>query len=248
MTRTFAMTLMALITFNPIAGSGATDNELLSMLEQIYEPTVMVESTLTLSVAAITLRDCQLFFDEGEFVPFVPITVDSQTFRYGGFFTGSGRFLFNPPLAMERQQIDRFFNADTLNRVFVKALIFCNDTILRQLRSGATIKNTPAGGQSSKLKDDLLNVLRTYKSRYFFFQALQNLVSGSKAPFLTTALDLKGGSSIVLQCDPLETDEMGLFREEWLPGPGHFLLLRSFQILDRLGQSHPAPDPVIGEA
>jgi len=200
----------------------ATDKELLDALDQMYEAPLMGESTLTISYATISLRDCQIYLDKGEFILFKPLFLDSARVRYGGFFTGQGRLLFYPPIGMERQQIGRFFKADSLNRTFTKALILFNDTLYQQLRGSAQVQSVSGGRRSDRLKDGLLDVLQTYKSRYFFFQTLTNLLSGKPQPFLTAAIALDKGGNVVVQCDPTKIEEMGLFKHEWLPGPGHF--------------------------
>ena len=200
----------------------ATDEELLAALDRMYDAPLMGESTLTISYGTIALRDCQLYLDKGEFIPFKPLILDSATIQYGGFFTGQGRLLFHPPIGMERQQIDRFFKTDSLNRTFTKALILFNDTLHSQLRRSSLARGDSDGRHSERLKDGLLDVLQTYKSRYFFFQALTNLCSGERQPFLTVALALDKGGNVVIECDPAESEEMGLLKHEWLPGPGNF--------------------------
>jgi hypothetical protein len=122
---------------------------------------------------------------------------------------------------MERQQIDRFFKTDSLNRTFAKALVIFNDTARRQLEtSGAWKAGTNA--TYGRLIEGLLDVLQTYKSRYFFYRAMTNLNAHRVEPFLTAAIELDKGGNVVAKCDPLEEEEIALLKHEWLPGPGHF--------------------------
>ena len=223
MMRHFGMMLVLAIVVNnlPLPVAAATDSELLTALGQMYEAPLLSESTLVISQGTISLRDFRLYLDKGELAPCAPIILGSDTIHYGGLFTGEGRLLFDPPIGMERQQIDRFFKTDSLNRTFTKALIIFNDTLRRQLENSGQWK-VGTNPISNRSKDGLLDVLRTYKSRLFFYQALTNLNAGQSEPFLIAAIAMDKGGNVVVQCDPSLTEEIALYKQEWLPGPGHF--------------------------
>lgn len=221
------MVLVSVIIISsiPISAAAATDSALLSALGEMYEAPLLPESTLVISQAAISLRDFRLYLDKGELAPCAPIILGPDTIHYGGLFTGEGRLLFDPPIGMERQQIDRFFKTDSLNRTFTKALIIYNDTLRRQLENSGQWK-VGTNTFSNRSKDGLLDVLRTYKSRLFFYQALTNLNAGHSKPYLIAAIAMDKGGNVVVQCDPSLSEEIALYKHEWLPGPGHF-----FQII-----------------
>ncbi|PWB71562.1 hypothetical protein C3F09_07690 [candidate division GN15 bacterium] len=202
--------------------TAATDTELLAALDSMYEAPLMSESTLAVSGGVISLRDFQLYLDSGQFIPFEPLELGSAGVHYGGFFRGRGRLLLHAPIAMERQQIDRFFKSDSLNRTFTRALILFNDTLQRQLLKSAQVDAGLDRRKTERLKDELLEVVRTFKSRYFFYQTLTNLSPGQSQPYITAALALDKGGNVVVQCDPTEREEIALFKHEWLPGSGYF--------------------------
>lgn len=203
--------------------AAATDTGLLAALDQMYDSPLLSDSGLMIVNGQITLWDCRIFFDSGEFIPFRPLTLDSAPIPYGGFFAGRGRLHFSPPIPMERQQIQRFFKTESLDRPFSRTIILCNDTLLRQLLSSRGAAAGPVNRKTDRLKDSLMDILQTFKSRYLFFQTLTNLAAKQSRPYLTAALALDRDDNIVVQCDPTESEEMGLFKHEWLPGTGHFL-------------------------
>lgn len=204
------LSFLIIFSFHP-RSNAATGGELKAAFEKFYDPS---GEQFYIPVKNLTLESpsLKLFLDSGIIYLFAPATIDSQKIYFGGYFVGQGRFQFQPPVAMEREQLRRFFDTDSLDRTFQKAEIFCNDSNLNLILNHAPgIPVAELSGINKEIKNSHENLTR-YDYRYFDFQTFKNLIEKWPEPYLMVNADLNKGGRVVYRFDPAEREEVGLYK------------------------------------
>lgn len=198
----------------PVSARGASDSTLLAALEQMYAPELDSASTIQVLGAAITRSDMQIHLDSGTITFFQPLILDSTKLYYGGLFVGSGRLRVQPPLAMERQQLQRFVKSDSLYRSFTKLVIMFDTATYRRLTRLPESKPATMPLASAKYLEVIQKDLQDSKDRWWFFNALGYLAAPPEEQYLLFTGPVDGAGNLLYLYDPNAEEEVGLFKRE----------------------------------
>lgn len=209
--------LLLSIVLGPNAeGDAATDeprSALREAAEQIAKAELDSTTTLTLTNVTIRQRDLLLYLDSGSFTFFKPVEIDSTAVRFGGLFVGRGRFQYAPPFSMERQQLQRFLNSDTLNREIRSLLLLFDSTTASEIEGERSSQGNQFG-KTRDIADRYLKYLKETRDGHISFATLRNLISGRTDPYLVAMADVENSGTLTYINDPFEREQVGLYRRE----------------------------------
>lgn len=181
--------------------------------DQILDLPLDTSQVLHLSQQVIAQRDMRLYLEEGDFMPFLPLELDSGKIWFGGIFIGKGHFEFQPPISMERQQLRRFMKTDSLNRQFEKTLLMLDSSQYLQLITAAT--------KGDRKNLDFNGVRKTHRGylddsvdRAFQFSALRSLADPISDEFMVALVELTEGGTVLYHFDPYSREQIGLYKRE----------------------------------
>jgi hypothetical protein len=125
------LTLLSIVPHPVIAGSSHESKR----YNKIYDEFINLQGdpTRIAHVSKLTLvRDAGTFyFQEGDFFLCTPIDGKDRAC----VFIGNGIFTFAPPNELERGQIQRTFETDTLRMVFHKLFLVAGDTTIDEFKT-----------------------------------------------------------------------------------------------------------------
>lgn len=204
-------TVVALIVLS-VQASAITSDELLAAFEKMYDPQLDTSVALSVSDVVIEYRDFQLQLDSGVVYLCEPIILDSVEHRFGGYFVGVGRFRFSPTVPMERDQLWRFMDTDTLDRVVEEVQLIFGDDIFEKIVAAA---DTVMPANTKKIRKAFRKshkYLVQREQRYHIFQALTCMVRKPDPPFLLVNTKPKDSERICYKFNPLSREEVQLLK------------------------------------
>ena len=207
-----------LTLFSAVVSLNAANGlELKLAYEIIHSPSIDTSHAIPIQDFTIEAVNLKLHLDTGIIYLFKQITIDSVNICPGGFFIGRGRFEYCPPVSMERDQLRRFFDTDSLNRTFEEAELFFDDDYLQLILEespGVPVRNH---GDVNNAIDRSHNRLAKYNNYFYDFQTLKNLVEDWPYPYLMVNVDLDKSGQVLYRLDPTEREEVQLYKHYWEP-------------------------------
>jgi len=207
--------LLLVPVFSAIA---ADSQELKRAYDGIYSAELDVATTLVVSNLVIEHQDMVLRLDSGRIGFLTPVAIDSTEHVFGGYFEGQGLFRFAPPNRMERDQLLRFFDTDSLCRPFDDAFFFFTDEIYQIILVAGTKASEPFGKREARACRKRREHFQKNVGRSFILEVLVNLVRPSERPLLM--LDFKPHKTQRLRYihNPQRREQTMLYRHHWEPG------------------------------
>ncbi len=200
-----------------------TDSGLVAAFGQMVKPEVDTTQVKLLSGLVIDQHDFRLMLDSGTFYFFNPVILDSSKRYYSGFFEGRGRFQFHPSMHMEKNQLARFYDSDSLNRPFTRAMLLFNERTAAMLRdSGQAVSMAPSRRTRAAIKE-FQNFLATDERKYYLFTVLRNLAFPRKQSFLLVNTDFANSSQVMYIFDPYEQEEIRFLKHYDKLGYGKYM-------------------------
>jgi len=196
------------------ASARGTDGvELLAAFEAMYEPDLDTSVTYSVDSLVLSCKDLEIVLSIGRLAFFPAVMIDGEEKGYAAYFKGTGQIMFTPPVAMEREQLDRFFKTDSLNRSFEEALfLFSSDltgTILERCRP---IEYLFREGERKDAKM-LYKALTKDDNRYYLYEALSNIVHPTQRPYLLANLEPDNSDPIFYIYNPEHREEVRLLKK-----------------------------------
>ncbi|MDH4157114.1 MAG: M1 family aminopeptidase [candidate division Zixibacteria bacterium] len=213
----------------------ATADEILDALEQMTEAELDSGSVVAVDSLVLEHHSLKLMFEPGEFCFFEPLHLNGDTLHYGAFYRGRGLFQFQPPVAMEREQLQRFFKSDSLNRYFEElVLLFDTRTYDRIVAASHPSDRQTPMKEFKNAKDHIeaLNsdLLATDKTSFPTVKTIKNLLYPLDKPFLVVSAYLDGGDRVHYTFDQYESEEVSLKKRLWEPGTDFMELINSYSV------------------
>ncbi len=196
-----------------VSASAADDVQLNAAIHQMMAPELDLGNVHAISATEIDQHDLKLILDTGKFYFFQPITLDSKPRLYGGMFIGKGHFQFGPLVSMERQQLNRFFKSDSLNRGITAALILCDSALASKLSQLPLVEVTKIERPLSEALNDYQGYITMREEYAYLFAALRNLLAPRKAGYLLVNTKFENDPQVFYIFDPYEREEVQFLRQ-----------------------------------
>ncbi len=151
----------------------------------------------------------QFLFEEGTICSSRPI---------GGriwavIFNGKGRFSFKPATDIERKQLARFYETETIDYAFSSAVFYFADRTYDSLRASLDfVKEHPNTNQVDIL-NDATEYLAWKKERYCDPHLLKSMLDDATNAFFWAMVVTDKHGKIFYQFDPFDSEEVSLSRE-----------------------------------
>ncbi len=221
LSRSVSIGLTALLLAAAIAdrSAGATSAEMIAAFEAMYKPELDVMTTRDVPATfVLEHKDLKLSFSEGQLAFFKPVVIDSQQIVFGAYFEGKGQLSFIPPVDMEREQLQRFFRTDSLNRSFDKMLLFFSQEIYEHIMASTSPATILFGEGRVAAARSCCEDLTRDDHRGFIFETLCNLVHPAQRPFLLINTEPDKSDRIFYIFNPEEREEVRLLKRYSQPG------------------------------
>lgn len=184
-----------------------------------------VDSSEVRQISGLTIEqhDFRLILDSGTFYFFRPVILDTSKLYYSGFFEGRGRFQFHPSEHMEKNQLARFYDSDSLNRPFSRAMLLFNAKTAALLRDSGRLESTTPSRRTRSAIKEFQNFLATDERKYYLFTVLRNLAFPRKQPFLLVNTDFANSAQVMYIFDPYEQEEIRFLKHYDKLGYGKYM-------------------------
>lgn len=208
-------------------GLSSTGEELFEQFEKMWAHQVELSNTYQIDSFTLEHEDMQLELTSGVLAFFEPLVIDSMPHYYAAYFEGDGWFRFNPPLDIEKGQLQRFFASDSLNRPVKGVLLLFSHEIHDLLVSQGT-PTEPLRGRQENRALGLRNRLTKKENYYYLYKALEAQLQESDRPFLIVDCDPAKSPRLHYWFDPFDSEEVGLQRRFWEPGVEYMEWISSY--------------------
>jgi len=222
--------LMAATIFvmSPLTANASGAAELESTFKAINRAGLDVGSTIEVKNLVLEHHDLVLTLDSGRMAFLTPVTIGSETKVIGAYWEGFGRFQFVPPNDMERGQLWRFFEAESLNHPLESMLFYFSDDLHKKLA---------ASGQKtdSLFSDDQIDAVKEHREEFqknirrpYMFGLLNALITPSEKPFMLINANLEKIGRVFYEYDPHQRESVKLYKHYRRPGRNYMELAGSY--------------------
>ncbi len=190
-------------------------------LRQAFDSMMPVEldpaTTCAVHDFVLTQPNCEIHLDSGRIAFFAPVTFDSVPHRWAAWFKGEGRFQFDPPVEIERDQVRRFYESDSLNRSFNQVLLLISDSLADAIALECPPADEKFDNGDRSDADDRRDELTRDENFYYLFAELKSLSERSERPFFMANFEPDGGRTYFTY-NPYSFEEIRLLKRYWAPG------------------------------
>jgi hypothetical protein len=123
-------------------------------------------------------------------------------------FNGEGEFHFSPPTEIERAQLKRFYDTDSLNGTFNTLLIIFNDSTLNELMAKISFGTGGEIDGWEKIIDDALDYVSDRDNRYFKSTILKFLLDESEIPYFYAHFFKNRSEPFMFEINPFEYESV----------------------------------------
>ncbi len=210
--------LALLIGVAPTASEAAGGAALRQAFDSMYDASLDVMTARRINSFVIRQANCNIFLDSGRIAFLEPVTIDSVRHHWAAYFEGDGRLQFSPPVRTEKDQLQRFYKSDSLDRSFSQALFLISDSLADLLDSSSVPSAKSLGHRASWGAHDRLRDLTHDENFFYVFGALTSLVTPTPKPFFVADIPLDDGGRTYYVYDPRSREEVQLLKRHWTVG------------------------------
>ncbi|MEK7775068.1 MAG: hypothetical protein AAB305_04200, partial [Candidatus Zixiibacteriota bacterium] len=187
---------------------GISGAEMAALMDSIENCQIDPATVSNPSGLVLTKQDFALQVDSGWCAWFEPVVIDSVTHYYALYISGHGILQFAPTPKVEKGQLSRFFDSDSLNREFTEAVIFMGDSAAAALRQRMTSAGRKLDKRDVDLASGFKEGLTGFANRWHVYALLRSLTHHADGELLTVYANLKKGGKVCYQFDPWEREEV----------------------------------------
>ncbi len=185
-------------------------SEIINIYNKISKP-IVSESAIELKDYSILHKDFEFKINTGFMYLAKPIIIDSNKFNYVGVFVGNGSFRFSPTPSIEKFQVQRFYDSDSLNRKCEKALLIFDERIYQELlNNGKLVINRFTGAQD--IANKYFKYLTHDVMEDYIIKILKNLISPGKEPLLIVNGSVKDAGQTIYLYNSYDDEEIQLLK------------------------------------
>ena len=170
--------------------------ELALVMEQLRSARVQRDSTRDVKDIRLDLPGLHLELTSGRMAPFEPIVIDGRPRICAVYFQGKGQVSYSAPLDVERAQIRRFFDSDSIHKELEEALFFFSGDLYDSMFSKLPVSQHRLRGKHAKSGRRLLDDLFENDEDYFGIALYRALREATVDPFVL--LNLKSSAFMYL--------------------------------------------------
>lgn len=134
--------------------------------------------------------------------------IDGRT--VGAVFVGQGRFSLTPPISVERDQLKRFYDVDSLARDIKTAVLFFTDETAEELSSALTWETRPAPSNAAREVEEALKYLSD-DDGWMHRDLMVPMLNGGPG-FFHAHVAQSRGDPLIFTVNPYEFEEVSLSR------------------------------------
>lgn len=219
------------VTVLGVRAPAATSEQLTDAFETILDATLDTQATRAVSNVVLEHKDLVLSLDSGRVGFFSPITIDSTNRYFGAYFEGRGRLRYAPPVRIEREQMKRFFDTDSLDGELHEVYLLFSQAEADYLTGTTQPSPEPFGKDQVKRVKAFHKELTKDENYYYVFKTLRNQLVSSTEPFLFVCAEPDKSDRLSYMYDPLRREEISLSKDYWRPGIRFMELICSYSRL-----------------
>lgn len=193
------------------------DSTFVKGLKQMARPDV-ANSSLSVRSLRIQSHSFELTIDSAEVQVFPALFLPNDTIVYGAFLTGRMTFDFRPPVAIEKDQLRRFFKSDTLTFTANDLVIYFDTATWAAIQQAAVPGKLEWNRRQRQQLEDILTPLTDDENYWFHFSVLRAAVQPKSEPFLLVCTPFEERDVVGYMYDPYHREQVHLFREHAVPG------------------------------
>jgi hypothetical protein len=205
-------TVRSIFSHEKDAGILADKAKRLTAYEEIYDQlmglTVDPQKIAAVSNLTITRDVARFVLEEGELYLLSPV----QNRTIAAIFLGKGRFYFAPPTAIEQEQLQRFYEAKSLEKKFKALFLIFTDSTLAELQRNVTFTAREAGGEVKGQIKSCLDYPSAKDGKYFDIDIMKALLDGKSNGLFYAHLADKSGDPLFFRINPDDVEEISLQR------------------------------------
>lgn len=206
----------------------AEADKLSQLYKQLHFPVVNLDISYDVSSDTIFHHDFALVLDSGRIAFFKPVLINSDSVVFGAYFQGKGRMNFHPSIQMERDQLKRFFNSDSLNEEIENAIIFFSPAIYDSIKVNLSLSEENFTSSVEKKTEKLHNSIKVGADFLFTFELMRNLTSPIGKPYLISSFQTKQNNKLIYMYNSYLREEIRLWKHSWQPGNSYMELVNSY--------------------
>ncbi|MCB2230023.1 hypothetical protein KQH82_04850 [bacterium] len=194
--------------------------------------------TVAQAVGDLTIEHHSFTFtiDTGRFIWLEPTTSETGPMRWAAYFEGKARFRFVPPVSIERDQVRRFYDTDSLDQFVTSALILFDDSLRSVIEHTGGRTGAETSLATRRSFEQLLRPLVRHENSLFTFSVMRALVHPGPDPFLLVMTELEDRSHTAYMYDPYRREPVHLVRDHNIPGEQFMELVSSY--VDDIDESY----------
>ena len=209
--------ILAALFCSALAESGEGDERKPPAADSVWLPVVerirvqpLDSMALPIAHQLINHVDFTLNLDTGTLFLYEPVVLNGTPHYYGGCFVGEGHMSFKPRLPTERDQVRRFFDADSVSVDVNHAELMFTDLIFNQLAVQKLVPATEMSRRDRKVFEDAAQAMKYHSDYYSEFATLMFLLYAPTEPVLQVNV-IKGKlDQVQYSFDPFDREEVTL--------------------------------------
>ena len=191
--------------------AGAGDDQDKWLYDRVFDDLMAVGTGNVLQVPVkdyhFNISDGNFLLREGDLYLLSPV----NNRRVAAVFTGKGSFRFAPPVEVERQQLNRFFEMDTLAESFEFLFLMFSDSLSLNLEKLA-FTSAKEGTDLSKQVADVFDYLSARDDRYFRTDLLKFLLDEDAPEYYYAHFYETSGKPLMFEFNPYEKESVRLMQ------------------------------------
>jgi len=123
-------------------------------------------------------------------------------------FLGSGTFRFSPPSWVEQEQLERFYEKESLEEPFNSALLIFTDSTLEQLRAAATFGGGAVPGDVEDYAEYAVEYLSSEDESFFDTAIMTTVLNEQLDGMFYAHVSENRGDPMILRIDPFSREQV----------------------------------------
>ncbi len=218
--------IFILLVSSPTIFAGEFGDTLKARMERLYELPLDTTTALSLSDVTLTHQDMTLTIDSGRMAYFQMPELAGNTEISAMYVEGRLHFTFTPTPSVERGQLRRFFDRDSLDVPVSAAILFCRADFVKSLKTSVAL---PFSRDDAKSIGKRLGSLDDFDKAYSYrFSIVQASLYQAERPFLYAFVQPEEGDQLQYIFDPFERERVQLRKSYRRPGIDAMELICSY--------------------
>ncbi len=192
--------------------SGATGEQLEAVFDQMFDPELEDSAFYQVSGLVIEHNDLRVYLEHGRIYFCQPALIDGVKRYFGAYFKGRGSFQFAPSIGLERDQMRRFFDTDSLNLPFESAEFLFDDYLWRLVRDSCALSYEPLPAETRRDFKSEHKQLTHHEQRTDIFHVLKCLIDSTPERYLLVNLSPEGTDRVCYRYYPYDVEKIRFFR------------------------------------